>query len=74
MAPPTGGGDSDMCRLARRVVAEAGDGAVVGGGGHQARHRHHVGVRHLWLPSLKETRCWHSALVNCRVFQTKAEG
>lgn len=31
IAPPTGGGDGDMCRLAGRVVAEADDGAVVGG-------------------------------------------
>lgn len=30
-APPTSGGDADMRRLASAAVAEAGDGAVVGG-------------------------------------------
>lgn len=30
-APPTGGGDGDVCRLARRAVAEAGDCTVVAG-------------------------------------------
>lgn len=44
-----------MCRLAGRAVAEAGDGAVVGGGGHQPGHRHHVRAGRLRLPSLKET-------------------
>lgn len=54
-APPTDGGDGDVCRLAGRAVAEAGDAAVVGGRGHQPGHRHHVRVGCLRLLGLKET-------------------
>lgn len=52
---PTDGGDGDVCRFAGSAVAEAGHGAVVGGQGHQTRHREHVRVGHVRLPDLKDT-------------------
>lgn len=53
-APPTGGGDADVRRSAGRAVAEAGDGAVVGGRRHQPRNGHHVGAGRLRLLGLKK--------------------
>lgn len=54
-APPTDGADGDVGGLAGRAVAEAGDGAVVGGGRHQTGHRQNVRGGRLRLAGLKET-------------------
>lgn len=53
---PTGRADGDVGRLARGTVAEAGDGAVVGGGGRQARDGDDVGGGGLRLGGLRERR------------------
>ena len=52
-APPTHSGDGDVCGLAGRAVAEADDGAVVGGRGRQTRNGHQVRSDGLRLPRLK---------------------